>query len=375
MIYIAVLILTIFLAIIYDNKNYVNPIGKKISYYFILIIAIFIAGFRYKIGGDTITLMYEYNSIPSWNYPQDDIHQYLQNSRYQPLWNYLCITCRTFSKDYFVFQIIHAFITNSIIFNFIKKYSKHVFTCIAFYFIVNYLEFNTESTRETLSICTILLGVDFFLAKKWQYFFPLCIIAYGFHISSIFVLIYFFSYFISMKKTNLLICCSFLIILPIIFSKNRDAIFLLNFANDAITDRAEAYSNVTSDNNGNIFFYLFYYLRWYIVPLSALYIINKNQKQKFAFSAFIILMVIVSSLMLYSVIFYRMCNYLIPFYWLLLGESSWCIIDKIKIVKNNSILTFFFLFCLIFPILVLIYYQQFKTGTITRYIPYSSIFN
>lgn len=370
MIYILFLLLTAVFAVKYDTQK--DTSGKRKSFYFLLFAYVLLSGLRYKIGGDTISYMKGYETMSNlYNLSSYEV----SHLRYQPLWTYFVSTCKTISSEFYVFQLIHAFISNLIIFLFIRKFSSYVFTTILCYAILNFLEFNTESLRETLAIASFLLGFKYLDEGNWIKFLFFAFLAWGFHISAIILIVSPLFYYLRWSKVSLIIYFSFILFLPSLYLKLPEYWSYFNFTNDEISSRFEIYYN-DKEYTAGLNYYILHYLRWLIFPLLSLFVFNKLAIVNYKYSSFVLAMVLFASLSLYSVAFYRFTNYFIPFYWILLANLFWAICNKMRLrtIDNR------FFACVLYAsmLIILVYYKQFKSyngyTSFDRYYPYISIF-
>ena len=156
MIYLIVLIILLFFAIIYDFGT--ADSGRDISYYLILVGLICLSGFRYKVGGDTFMYMEEFPNLPDLSGLSN--YETGVNKR-QPLWILFAAISKSISQEFYVLQIFHAIIVNTLIFRFIKENTKYIFTAVLFYFIGYYCYFNFEILRESLAISLFLFSIKY----------------------------------------------------------------------------------------------------------------------------------------------------------------------------------------------------------------------
>ncbi|MBS1504558.1 MAG: EpsG family protein, partial [Bacteroidetes bacterium] len=106
-----------------------------------LIVLVCIAGLRYRVGGDTLSYIDEYDEIP---YFSQLLKYNFIGSRWDPLWVVFSSICRSINPDFVFLQCIHALIVNTIIFRFIKRNTQYRFTGILLYYMFAYLYFNME---------------------------------------------------------------------------------------------------------------------------------------------------------------------------------------------------------------------------------------
>lgn len=307
-IYIILLFLLLFGVFHFDYRGV--KILKGGYYFFIFILFTLLTGLRYRVGGDA--LAYE-----DYFYAYPDLSSYFSflkkgniSFEYQPLYILFVAICKSLNPDYYFYQLIHAFIVNTVIFWFIKKNTQFVFTTVLIlYLFLFYFYFTFDIQREILAICCFLLGFKYFKNNNWPIFYIFAIIAFFFHISAFFLLL--LPFFKLIKITREFIIISIIISIPIIISK---AVFLdyikLFLFTESMQNKGESYAKVDFSIKGIIFYYSIRVLT--IVPFLFYYSKNKIQedKQDWLLSA-IFIVSIISQLMVGSD---RFNNYLyIPF--------------------------------------------------------------
>lgn len=190
MIYILVLIYIISLVIRFPklDKN------ANISYWFLFLIFILVAGFRYNVGLDTIYYTSEYQNFPTL----DELNQfYIENSNYQILWILFESSIKSLTDSFYFLQIILAIFVNIVVFHTIRKHSINPFFTILLYYLLFYVNLNMEILRESIPICLFLIGIPLLKKKKYINYFILSIIAYFSHESAI--ILFVFPFIIKLK--------------------------------------------------------------------------------------------------------------------------------------------------------------------------------
>jgi hypothetical protein len=150
-----------------------------------LISFILLAGLRYHIGIDS--LRYEQwfnNDLPTINH-----FSFNSYYGYEPLFVLLSSLIKTLFGGWIFAQIIFAFIINVIIFRYIKKYTRYIFTAVLIYFISWFFDYNCETIRQSLAVAVFLMSIRFLEHKKYVKYYIFAIIAFLFHYSSIVVFI------------------------------------------------------------------------------------------------------------------------------------------------------------------------------------------
>lgn len=384
-----VLFMFIALAYCYDYKKFTSL--RSFWLVVMWITAVCIAAFRYRMGVDSVMYEHEYPEMPTlsqlWDYKFSD-------SRYQPLYILFTSLCRSISSDFFCFQIVHALYVNTIIFWFYSRYTKHAFVALSLYFLMLYIPFNMEVLRESLAVSTFLLAWPMFKSGKWLWYYAICIVALGFHLSAIltFLLPLFWvpglrEFFVLGRRT-VLICCLLFAIGFFIQDKFFDILQGLSMT-DNFKERAAAYKG---DELGgaalNINGVLGYLFKFALYPLLALYFLkkrkivnNKKEKVTLAKEEYMSMWNIYTTcLTLLITIFHRYNNYLAPFTILIIADWAFSSVTIGKVIWKYK----YYMWVIIFlPLFFIHIYTGFysalnKSGTLTQgmiYAPYHSRIN
>lgn len=180
-----------------------TPKDRKFWYVFEFVLLTTLMALRYRVGGDT-QAYYEFFYKDYINLSLNDFFSIKwSNELYQPLWILLNLVSKSIYNDFTVVQIIHALFVNAVIFWFIWKNTKTPFRVIIFYFLFDYLYFNTEIMRESIAVCIFLLSYSFLKERKYIKYFIMSSIAFGFHTSAIILFPFPLIYGVLNKKINL----------------------------------------------------------------------------------------------------------------------------------------------------------------------------
>ena len=176
MIYIIVILLILFLSFQYDISGKTRY--REHWYWIILAIFILIAGLRWRIGIDTTRYLYGfYHGYPTL----DNFSFKTYYVGRDPFFYLINAFVKSIGGRFYLFQLIHASFVNGLIFIYIKRHSSYIFTCVFFYAIMTYLNYNAEIMRGSMSIVICLFANDYFLEKKWLKGYLLLVIALMFH--------------------------------------------------------------------------------------------------------------------------------------------------------------------------------------------------
>lgn len=372
MIYIFVFIFLLIPVILFDILGIKK--GRRGWYLFEFCILVLLAGFRYRVGGDTLFYMSFFDDYPKMN---ELINYDFENAGFNPFWYIFNAFTKFIHDDFTTFQVVQAVIVNSVFFWFFRKYSKFYFSAILMYYFAYYFYFNMEILRAIFAICCFMLSIPAFNKKKYLTYFVLCFISILFH-SSGFILIFIPLLRVLFKNTTWkhLIIISF--VLGILLSTLSIIPYLselLSF-NDLISVRLEIYM----DNQVNITNILFYYLS--ILPILYLLYINEKNNVEFAIVgikeliiSYVILMIFAA---FYHTIFTRLADFFKPFYIIYVIESFYTYFKS-----NRGIFTTLFVKTSLFVVLFFQSYYYWRDQSeyypgarfYTLYYPYNSIFN
>lgn len=226
-----------FLSYYYDIERHSN--NKYIWYNIILILLIVIAGMRYRLGTDTIMYLNHFygGKIPLLkDYKLSDFGS-------NPLWVLLnSVILSTFGKFYLV-QFVQSSFVNILLFNYIKRHSKYIFTCVFLYYIWMYTNQNMEILKAGFSITICFYAHDYVLEKKWKKAYLLFLIAVLFHPSTLLIgAMGVIPLFMSIRLNKVVMCVllAMLFVGMIIPSTIKDFLYLFE-GDDAIQNKVEDY--------------------------------------------------------------------------------------------------------------------------------------
>lgn len=351
-------LLVIFIGVIaYDIKGSKN--GKSLWYVFEWFILVLIAGFRYKVGGDTYAMMDYYTYQPELS--QLNASHFV-DSRYPPLWIIFVSTIKSFSNEFWVFQLVNAIIVNTAFFLFFKKHCKYYYTCVCFYAVLLFLNYNTEIMRAALSVSIFLFAYDYLINKKWALYVLFIIIASGFHAESFLLLLFPFCHLvknISFNGSIVVLTFLFLLLTSLDFIPAiRD---MLSF-NEAIQHSFDVHSEgqIFSFNFNGIISYSFKLLTW----LFALWIIrgDTSYNKLYVYIAFIS----VAYSYKYPVIFGRMMDFIYPMLTIELANILYA---------KKHILKYIVLLGVVYSWGMFYFWRVANTYSYAQYFPYTSIFD
>lgn len=381
-----VLLMFVALGYCYDYKKHTSLKGFWLAVMWL--IAVCVAAFRYRMGVDSVMYEHEYPDMPTlaqlWDYKFSD-------SRYQPLYILFTAISRSISSDFFCFQLLHAVYINTIIFWFFRKYTRHTFTALSLYFLMLYLTFNMEVLRESLAVATFLLAWPMFRKGKWIWYYVICLVSLGFHLSAVltfFIPLFWLpglrQFFVLGRRTLVI----FALIIGIGFII-QDKLFDVLSGISMFEERANAYEEDTlggaAQNAKGIAGYL---LKYAIYPLLALYFLKKRKGnaakggvEELDKEEYMSMWNVYTTLLtMFITIFHRYNNYLAPFTILIIADWAFSSLSVGKVIWRYK----YYIWIMIFlPLFAIHIYTNFygslnKSGTLKQgaiYAPYKSRLN
>jgi hypothetical protein len=331
------------------------------------LVLIFVAGFRYHVGGDSLAYEKYFADLPNlseWN----DFD--FSTAEYEVSWYILNAISKSIDDSFYVFQIIHAIIINTIIFWFIKKYSENKWLSLLLYFFFNYLYFNMEVLRESLAIVVFLLAVPLLLKRKWIPYFLICFIASSFHSSA--YITFLFPFLLRDFKTWQTVMIYLTITLTFLFFTPKDLVVGLGFSG-SLERKANAYSTI----NITLYGYLASLLS--LFPFLVIYYIRKRLEKANTFDKLIYIYLILGLIACFIPGFYRFQNYLSIIALIYLADSV-VLLKQYEFSTSFKLISFWMMISLIF--INQFYYlgrstahYEKDTRIYNKYYPYHSIFS
>lgn len=368
MIYLVFLIVLFIQTVFYDFLN--NRGRDKFWWYLNLVFFIALAGFRWQVGGDTLTYQeaFETSSFTVGNFFSNNVFAI----GWEPGFLFLMAICKSIINDFWFFQIVHATIVNIVIFRFIFRYSPFKFFGLLIYFFFNYLYFNTEVLRESLAICLFLIMFEYLKKGKYSKYYILNIVAVFFHYSSLALLFVPLLSKISFSFRNIALLIVLLSVSPVFFQLLIKVLSILPFA-DRVLSKIDIYLVYNLNINGTLY-------KLFCFVIFPLYLIRKVYKKELFSDIQIMVVPFLFFAMLYVMYsgFGRLLNYFIPFMMIFLNRYVYMLatFKRYRQVKAALIL-----FLLIPPFYYKYSYYARSTDELypnttkfNVYYPYSSVF-
>lgn len=331
MIYIFVLFLLLCLSLRYD-------INRKTKYrdewYFVmLIIFILIAGLRWRLCVDTPNYI---NRFYHWTPTLDEFSFADYPIGEDPFYVLLNSIVKTFGGRFYVVQLIEASFVNILVFNYIKRYSKYLFTCLFFYAITVYVGLCMETMRASFSIVICMYANDYILDKKWIKGYLLFILALMFHAQTIVMFVLPLFFFLRLNRIGI-VCLIGAFVLGLLMNMILgDYVSLLEMG-EVIDDKVSSYSESESFGGakGGIGYFLGFKLPTLTYPLISLIFLKQwiPNSKLLKLEPFVMLGVVFSIVRLNFEMAYRYTSYFSVIFVIFYSEFFVRIVHRAKHVE------------------------------------------
>ena len=389
MVYCIALVLILIGIYTYDYQN--TKRNKLLLWIILCIFLICIAGFRYRLGADTIMYTRYYETIPNIF---DLRGKTFEHTRFAPGFIVLMSLCKTFSDDVVLLLIVESLIVNISVFYLFWQNSKHCYFALLLYFIFLYTDLNMEVLREAIAVSIFLWAWPFFKNGKWLPYYIMTLFSTLFHISAIMTLLLPVICIPGIKEIfkfgkRTIIFSLIIFFIGIFISQYFIKYIELLSLSENVMERADAYSkdSMGGSNNLNIVGVI-QKLTVYVGYVSiAMYFLNKQSNPYRLHNMAIIktemlaiCSIYVSIFSIFVFIVARYNNYLLFFSLIIISDWIFTPLSinrrKVKLQPAIWILLFIPFFTLATYSL---YYNNFnKAGTLKsymKYVPYNSVFD
>ena len=230
MIYVFVVLGLFWFIYIYDYKGCRKD--KLLWYNIMMIIFVVIAGFRYRLGIDTVNYEDEFYRetlyFSEWNLSNIFLEADTDSG-------YLMYTSlmKSLFGSWEVAQFLIALFVNVVVFRFLYKNTIYPFVAILLYFCSLYYDLNFETLRQALALSFFLLGYKYLMENKYLKYYIFVILSILFHKVALLTL---FFPFIKTLKVNV---CT---VVSLIFS-----FFFIEIINDSFPEVAMLFSFLKMD--------------------------------------------------------------------------------------------------------------------------------
>lgn len=321
--YLFPLVICLFSAAYYDfqqKKGHQGLVWSIIFMYLTILI-----GIRYEVGGDTYNYMTYYV-----DYPKLENLEISPTDLFQPFFAFLFSLARTISKEFYVFQLIHVFIFNTMLFLFIVKNTPYRFCALSFTFVLCYLYFTTEIMRESLAVMVFAFTYRYLLEKRWVRYYIGVFLACLFHISACVLLLLPLVSKVKMNGRFYLL----LALVPVLMFFYQGVWGYLAQMSTLFAEKKAIYYE---GGYGGHLYSLLNFLKYVFFPLFVLFLYKRSRKECIYENALCIIALLGLCAILHPVVFARFINYFLPF--LIISFSNLVgdyIVSKRKVLVNNA---------------------------------------
>lgn len=303
------------------------------------IVLFLVSGLSYNLGADTrgytsgIGYVDQFERVHGlFTLSQSDF----DNETWQPGFVYILSFFKTFTSNYLIYQLFHAFLVNFIVILFIKKQTQHVGLCLFFYCLLYYLDLNFEIQRESFAI-VLGLVIYLFIDKYNNYYTKFIVVGMAIlaflllHKSAIILILYPLLKNIQLSKRSIIVCLIITLFVQVIWIAFSDIGGLIDIiAGD--TYQGYVQKEVLEANAGmGPIFYIWLSFWKVVVPYMFIYFSYKNSNPHYLI--FVVLCVAFENLTYFSFAFHRFYGYFTPFYWLVLTDGVVYLSKKIKLLN------------------------------------------
>lgn len=352
---------------------------------------IIVAGFRYRIGGDTLQYAWFFDKIPVLT---DLRLNHFTDTRYAPGFVFLASLSKTIFNDLVILQLFVSCFINIIVFYFFWNNTKKIFFACLLYYVFLYFTLNMETLREAIAVGFFLLSWPYFKTNQWLKYYLIILPCLLFHVSSVILFILplislpLIRSFFTFGKRTIFFCIIILLAGFVLRFYLFEIIRSIAFT-DSLMEISDRYASnsLGGKRTLNVAGILSYVIRYVLYPCIAMYFLNKkykyNQENNLSLKKTESLSLISIYISIFSatiLILARFNNYFIFFSILLMSDWIFNIVPiGIKKIRFQFI-TWFIIFSPLFFGWMYSYYlrpinQAGYLRTYMIYYPYSNVFD
>lgn len=333
--------------------------GKKVIWVFLYVYLVCLMGFRFEVGGDTLTYMswFDY-AKPLSRWKPFDI-----SNLYEPGFTFIVACIKEVGGDFVHFQIVHAIIINTCIFYYISRKATYRFSALLCAFLIYYIYFSTEILREAIAIFIFVLNFDYFIKRSWVKYYITVVICIFFHLSSCFLLALPLLVNLKFNYTFFLFGIAFITVCFALQPLFR----LVSYVMPAVGAKAESYGQ---HSYVGYFWAALRVFQFSIIPLLVIFVSKKILKISIPYEiSYLILILLGIGILFVPIIFQRFTNYFTPIFALSVSQVLVKGIRSVTINKNVAAALVSFILVIGYGSYY-IYLDFYK-----MWIPYSTVFN
>ena len=337
-------------------------VGKETKYSLSLMLISFLymtllIGLRFEVGGDTLNYMGDYGCrVPLSDWEPTFI------DKFQPGYVFLCSLAKSISPEFYVFQILHVFLLNLLIFIFVYRNAEYKFAALTTVYLICYIYFSTEILRESLAVMIFMFSYKNFEQREWvKYYFGVALAAL-FHVSAVFLLLLPFIKWVKFDKKYI-----YAMLVVMVGTLAMDKVFAVLSNIAIIGEKISTYSDMTSIG---FFAGMINLMKRCVFPVICVLFFRYGCRKEMKYERAIAIMSLFGMAAFFSpIIFGRVINYFIIFFAISFSDSVMeMLLSRTKALIGNARI---FLICFI-----LLYGSEYVLyRRYERFLPYYSIFN
>lgn len=368
-----VLIIIIFYGI-YQYDFCSKEKNKSEVFFYVCIILTCISAFKYRVGSDVLSYMSEYEEYLPLG--QLDFNYLFGNTQRQPGWILLMATLKSFSCSFFIFQLIQAVFVNAAVGHFVYRNGKYIFTTMLFYVVFVYAELNFEVMRESFAVGFFLLSLEAYKNKSWFRYYVLIFLSFSFHLSAFFLFLLPLLRYAPINRKSITLYLIFLFVLCFFFLPMLHSMLKGIELWGALNEKATSYLNTEKYQiELSLLFQIINFLVLLVsYSISVMYGFRANcgnwlLQLGFLYFFFLVLNIGIP-------IFYRLNNYILLPYLLLLSDAIYAFVGCAFLKRCRFLSLFFLLIFFMYPRLTPYFEPSgYRDVPVYRkYYPYHSIF-
>lgn len=361
MIYILVLLIILLLSFRFELKT-IKP--SKRAFLFVFFVLVMVAGFRYRVGSDTLIYMDEYETRFS-----------IIKDKYLFGWYWFMSLCKYLNLSFYVVQIIIALIINAGVFCFFRRYfPQYLFSGLLIYYVTLYPGWNFEVLRQAICVSLFFYSLQFLEAKKYLKYYIIVLVACTIHETSLLLLFVPIVMRIQISKKLLIVFASLFLIVALFAPYIQNVVMEYALILAPFQDKAAYYfRDVDTGASNNLFNYIFNIILNVGIPL---FVIWRNCQLKNINN--IVVSLVVLSFFTYALSLMLPMMYRLNYFFLLPNLMMFIyLFDNLAKKTLNRRFLYFSLLILFLIFKSRAYFVIDKGGTpvYVHYYPYYSILN
>lgn len=357
-IYNIILLSLIGCSLYFDFKPIRNTTIKIYKLFFILFG--FLCAFRYGVGADTIYYMDTYYNMPAL----DELSMlHFIMFRFQPLYTLLCAFCKTITDNFFLIQLIQAFLLYHSLYLVIKEYKAFRFFILILFFLQFFHYIGLGLMRECFAVSFSLYSFIYYKRNKNKTALIFLLCAFFFHVGAFILFIYPLIRKVEYTPQKIILLGLLLPIIGVVIVEIINKIIAASGIN-ALVEYSDRYLDEVKSSSNIILNYVKNSIILFLVIIPG-FKYDKENKDLYILSFLFVLFDIISSQFL--PMFFRFRNYVFLFFFISIHKAL-----RHNLRRNHLFKFICFITIIYQPIVI---YKQEITDKNSYLIPYKTIFS